>query len=84
MAFKIAHKNKVQAKKLGRVFNRKVIAVTGESIFKKHLDSGKNRMNTDVIGVSSKSGSGESILEKLSKLDAQDGGNRVEQILSDS
>lgn len=84
MSFKIAHKNKVQAKKLGRIFNRKALLVTGESIYKKAYGSGKNRFNTEVIGVASKSGSGESIIEKLTKLDAQDGGNRVEQILSGS
>ncbi|WP_158147807.1 hypothetical protein [Vibrio fluvialis] len=84
MSFKIAHKNKVQAKKLGSTFNRKALTVTGDSFFKKPSRLGKNRINTEVIGVASKSGSGDSILEKLAKQDAEDGGNRVEQILSGS
>ncbi|MEZ8028561.1 hypothetical protein [Enterovibrio norvegicus] len=82
MSCKMAHKRKVLAKKFGRVLVRHVFDVDSESLFKKRSGTGKNQVNTVVHGVASKSGSGESVLARLQKMDAKDGGNRVETLLA--
>lgn len=81
MAFKIAHKRKVRAKKFGCWVVRYRIDVSGESMFKKPSGCGKNKIHTVILGVASQSGTGKSFLSEWMKLDSKDGGNRVEQAL---
>lgn len=51
MASKIAHKRKIYAKKFGCILPRYIIDFNGEFHFEKHGGTGKNKVNTVVIGI---------------------------------
>lgn len=69
MSSRLTHKRKVSAKKFGRHLTRYAIAVQGESLFKKPVGSGKNKIRTVYIGIATESGSGKSIISMVAARD---------------